>query len=61
VKLVLSCALHARPANLFVRAASRFDARVEVRAGEATANGKDILDVLALGATCGAAPGPPFP
>jgi phosphotransferase system HPr (HPr) family protein len=51
--LKLPDALHARPANLFVRVASKFEARVEVRKGDCRADGKNILDVLALGAARG--------
>ena len=50
MNLVLSDALHARPANLFVRVASMFSARIAVRRGERGADGKNILEVLALGA-----------
>lgn len=53
MKLRLPDALHARPANLLVRVASRFTASVEIRRdGKAPqkANAKNILEVLALGA-----------
>jgi phosphotransferase system HPr (HPr) family protein len=46
-------ALHARPAGLFVRQASRFEASITVSANEKHANAKSILEVLALGATGG--------
>jgi phosphocarrier protein HPr len=43
--------LHARPADLFVRTAVQFDAKVEVVKGSLRVDGKSILDVLTLGAT----------
>jgi len=45
--------LHARPAATFVKAAMRFDARLEVLAGDRTADAKSLLGVLALGARRG--------
>ncbi len=53
MKITLPDALHARPASLFVRLASQLAADVAIRRGERTANGKDILAVLALGAARG--------
>jgi phosphotransferase system HPr (HPr) family protein len=53
VKLTLKGALHARPANLFVRVAAGFAAVVEVRKGERVADAKNILEVLTLGAAAG--------
>jgi phosphotransferase system HPr (HPr) family protein len=46
----LTDALHARPASLFVRVASMHGAAVEVRKDGRRADGKNILEVLALGA-----------
>ena len=46
-------ALHARPAGLFVRAASTFPCAVVVAANGKRANAKSILEVLGLGATGG--------
>ncbi len=43
--------LHARPADLFVRTAMRFEAKVEVVKDGLRVDGKSILDVLTLGAT----------
>ncbi len=43
--------LHARPADLFVRTAMQFEAKVEVVKGSLRVDGKSILDVLTLGAT----------
>lgn len=45
--------LHARPAALFVQTAARFKSRVTLEANGKTANGKSILQVLALGARQG--------
>ena len=53
MKLTLPDALHARPANLFVRVASGFVAVVEIRRGERRADAKNILAVLTLGAAKG--------
>jgi phosphotransferase system HPr (HPr) family protein len=54
VKLRLPDALHARPANLLVKVASRFSGAIEIVHGEKRANAKKILDVLALAAAKGA-------
>jgi phosphotransferase system HPr (HPr) family protein len=53
VKLVLTQALHARPASLLVRLVARHASRVELRKGERTADARNIIDVLALGAGTG--------
>lgn len=45
--------LHARPAAEFVRAAMSFEARIEIRAGDRSADAKSLLLVLALGARRG--------
>ncbi len=45
--------LHARPAALFVKAASRFKSTITVQAGAKRANAKSIVDVLKLGARQG--------
>jgi phosphocarrier protein HPr len=45
--------LHARPAALFVRAAQRFKAQVEVWNGDRRADAKSILSVLSLGVNQG--------
>lgn len=46
--------LHARPASLFVREASKFKSAITVIYGNAQANAKSILNVLTLGANQGA-------
>jgi phosphotransferase system HPr (HPr) family protein len=53
VKLPGDGGLHARPADLFVRAARSFRAHVAVSAGGRRADGKEILEVLLLGARRG--------
>jgi phosphotransferase system HPr (HPr) family protein len=40
--------LHARPADLFVRTANRFDAHVQIVKDGRRVNGKSILDILTL-------------
>lgn len=45
--------LHARPADLFVKTASRYRARVEVVKESLRVNGKSILDIMMLAATEG--------
>lgn len=51
--LVLPDALHARPADVLVRAARGFTAKIELRAGSKRADAKKVLQVLALGAARG--------
>lgn len=46
--------LHARPAALFVKEASKFKAAIIVRHGDKEANAKSILEVLSLDAAQGA-------
>jgi len=46
--------LHARPASVFVREASKFKSVITVIHGNAHANAKSILNVLTLGANQGA-------
>ena len=45
--------LHARPADMFVRLASRFQSKIEVLSGQRRVDGKSILDILTLGAAEG--------
>lgn len=52
--LTNAAGLHARPASIFVQTAARFQAEIQVRYGENTANAKRILQVLQLGAQHGA-------
>ena len=53
VTIVNPQGLHARPADLFARLASRFAAKIEVVKDGQRANGKSILDILMLAAVCG--------
>jgi multiphosphoryl transfer protein len=53
VTVVLPDALHARPANLLVRMAAGFSAKIKVVTKTSSANACHILDVLALGASRG--------
>jgi phosphotransferase system HPr (HPr) family protein len=53
VTLQHEAGLHARPAALFVKAASRFTSTITVQAGSKQANAKSIIQVLALGARQG--------
>lgn len=46
--------LHARPAALLVQTAARFQASIEIRYSDRTADAKRILQVLQLGASQGA-------
>jgi phosphotransferase system HPr (HPr) family protein len=45
--------LHARPADLFVKTASRFAAKVEVVKGHERVDGKSILAILTLASVQG--------
>ena len=45
--------LHARAASKFVKLASRFHSDVRLRKGEREANGKSIMGVMMLAASCG--------
>ena len=44
---------HARPASLFVKVASRYDADVMVEKGESKVSGKSIMGLMTLAASCG--------
>ena len=45
--------LHMRPAMQFVDLASRFDCEISVRNEQTTADGKSIMQMSMLAATCG--------
>ncbi|GLX99886.1 MULTISPECIES: HPr family phosphocarrier protein [Actinoplanes] len=53
IPVVLPAALHARPAGEVVRAAARFQALLEVRHGERSADARSALRLMALGALAG--------
>jgi phosphotransferase system HPr (HPr) family protein len=50
VKLMNPQGFHARPAHLFVKLASQFQAQIEILKGNEVINGKNILDLLTMGA-----------
>jgi phosphocarrier protein len=54
LKLVNETGLHARPAGIFVKAASGFSSNIRIRAGEQTVNAKSIMNILSLGLENGA-------
>lgn len=45
--------MHVRPAGLFAKVASRFDAEVEVEKDGNSVSGKSIMALMTLEATCG--------
>lgn len=45
--------LHARPSQLLVQTANRFQSQVTIRNGSIAANGKSILEVMTLAAPLG--------
>lgn len=50
ITIVNRLGLHARPAAMFVRAASRYRAEVWVKKGEEEINGKSIMGLMMLAA-----------
>ncbi|MEX2173348.1 MAG: HPr family phosphocarrier protein [Pirellulaceae bacterium] len=50
VTLVNPQGFHARPAHMFMKLATQFQAQVEILKGNEVINGKSILDLLTLGA-----------
>ncbi|HEY3008238.1 MAG TPA: HPr family phosphocarrier protein [Micromonosporaceae bacterium] len=52
-RVVLTAALHARPAGQVVQAATRFSSEIEISYGERTVSARGVLGVMALGATAG--------
>ena len=53
LKLLNKYGLHVRPAGLFAKIASRFDAEVTVEKDGAVVSGKSIMALMTLEATCG--------
>jgi phosphotransferase system HPr (HPr) family protein len=53
VRIVNPEGLHARPSGAIVSAALRFESALRVAAGDREVNGRSILEVISLGATCG--------
>lgn len=53
LKLLNRYGMHVRPAGLFAKVASRYDASVEVEKDGNTVSGKSIMALMTLEATCG--------
>ncbi len=53
VEITNALGLHARPADKFVRIASRYQADIRVVVDGEARNGKSILDLMTLAAECG--------
>lgn len=51
--LVNKYGMHVRPAGLFAKVASRFDAEVDVEKDGSIVSGKSIMALMTLEATCG--------
>lgn len=45
--------LHARPASRFIREAIKYKSKIEIIKDEKIYNGKSIMGILSMGATCG--------
>lgn len=45
--------LHARPASMFVQAASKFQSQITIKHGENSYNAKSIMALLSAGICCG--------
>lgn len=45
--------MHARPAGALATQAKKFESEITVRVGEKKADGKRLLSLMSLGATCG--------
>ena len=54
MKLLNKYGMHVRPAGLFAKVASRFDADVEVEKDGNVVSGKSIMALMTLEAVCGA-------
>ena len=52
--------LHARPAGIFVKAASQFASKIQIRAKDQTINAKSIMNILSLGLETGSECPSPF-
>ncbi len=53
LELLNKYGMHVRPAGLFAKAASRYDADVRVEKDGNTVSGKSIMALMTLEATCG--------
>jgi phosphotransferase system HPr (HPr) family protein len=54
VTIVNTEGLHARPSGVFVSVANEFESELRIRCGERDVNGRSILELITLGAGCGA-------
>lgn len=53
VTIVNRLGLHARPAMAFVDTASKYASTVRLRKGDEEVDGKSIMEIMMLAATCG--------
>jgi phosphotransferase system enzyme I (PtsI) len=53
LKIVNSEGMHARPSGAVVAVASEFESELRIRCNERSVNGRSILELITLGATCG--------
>ena len=53
MKLLNKYGMHVRPAGLFAKVASRFDAEIEVEKDGNVVSGKSIMALMTLEAVCG--------
>jgi len=53
LKILNHTGLHTRPASQFVKTANQFKSDITIQKGDATANGKSIISIIALGASKG--------
>ena len=53
IKLLNKYGMHVRPAGLFAKTASRFDATIEVEKDGNVVSGKSIMALMTLEAVCG--------
>ena len=52
-KLINRAGLHARPAAIFVQEVKKYRSQIIIKKGEKTADAKNVLQVLSLGADMG--------
>ncbi len=52
-RLINKAGLHARPAAFLVQEAKKFSSQIIIRKGDKSANAKNVLQVLSLGADVG--------
>lgn len=54
VTIINAEGLHARPSGTLVSVANEFESELRIRCGERSVNGRSILELITLGAGCGA-------